>query len=84
MHCDVISMIFTYYSKLNFSRKKTDNELLYKRSYQPILSYLYTEVKKRRGKISLHEHFKYMQMTQNESNLIFYSLLVYWLFKTMR
>ena len=29
-----------------------------KRSYQPILSYLYTEVKKRRGEISLHKHFK--------------------------
>ena len=28
MHCDVISMIFAYYSKLNFSRKKPDNELL--------------------------------------------------------
>ena len=29
-----------------------------KRSYQPIFRYLYTEVKKRRGEISLHEHFK--------------------------
>ena len=28
-----------------------------KRSYQAILRYLYTEVKKRRGEISLHKHF---------------------------
>ena len=28
-----------------------------KRSYRPILRYLYTEVKKRRGKILLHKHF---------------------------
>ena len=28
MHCDVISMIFAYRSKRNFSRKKQDNELL--------------------------------------------------------
>ena len=27
------------------------------RSYQPILRYLYTEVKKRRVEISLHKHF---------------------------
>ena len=31
-----------------------------KRSYQPILRYFYTEVKKRRGEISLHKHFKYV------------------------
>ena len=30
----------------------------YKRSYQPILRYLYTETIKRGGKISLHKHFK--------------------------
>ena len=29
----------------------------YKRSYQPILRYLYTETIKRRGKISLYRHF---------------------------
>ena len=29
-----------------------------KRSYQPILRYLYTEVKKLWGEISLHKHFK--------------------------
>ena len=29
-----------------------------KRRYQLILRYLYTEVKKRRGEISLHKHFK--------------------------
>ena len=28
MHCDVISMIFAYYSKLDLSRKKQNNELL--------------------------------------------------------
>ena len=27
MHCDVISVIFAYFSKLNFSRKKQDNEV---------------------------------------------------------
>ena len=27
MHCDVISMIFAYYSKPNFSRKKQNNEV---------------------------------------------------------
>ena len=31
MHCDVISMIFAYYSKLNFSRKKQNNEILYEK-----------------------------------------------------
>ena len=29
-----------------------------KRSYQPILRYLYTEATKRQGEISLHKHFK--------------------------
>ena len=29
-----------------------------KRSYQPILRYLYTETIKRGGQISLHKHFK--------------------------
>ena len=29
-----------------------------KRSYQPILHYLYTETIKRGGEISLHKHFK--------------------------
>ena len=29
-----------------------------KRSYQLIFRYLYTEVTKRRGEISLHKHFK--------------------------
>ena len=28
MYCDVISMIFAYYSKQNFSRKKQNDELL--------------------------------------------------------
>ena len=42
--CDVISMIFAYYSKQNFSRKKQNNELLL---YQPILRYLYSETTKR-------------------------------------
>ena len=26
--CDVISMVFAYYSKLNFSRKKQNNEIV--------------------------------------------------------
>ena len=30
-----------------------------KRSYQPILRYIYTETIKRGGEISLHKHFKY-------------------------
>ena len=30
----------------------------YKRSYQAIFRYLYTEAKKRQGEISLHKHFK--------------------------
>ena len=29
-----------------------------KRSYQPILRYLYTETIKRGGELSLHKHFK--------------------------
>ena len=31
----------------------------YKRSYQSILRYLYTEAIKRQGEISLHKHFNY-------------------------
>ena len=53
MHCDVISMIFAYYSKLNFSRCQAMD--FCKISYQPILRYLYTEVKNRRGEISLQK-----------------------------
>ena len=30
----------------------------YKRSYQPILRYLYIEAVKRQDEISLHKHFK--------------------------
>ena len=58
MHCDVTSMIFAYYSKRNFSRKKQNNELQQK-SYQLILPYLYAEIIKRLGEISLHRHFKF-------------------------
>ena len=36
-----------------------------KRSYQPILRYLYTEVTKRWGEISLHKHFKLAQNFDN-------------------
>ena len=53
MHCYVISMIFAYYSKQNFSRKMN----FCKRSYQPILRYFYTETIKRGGEILLHKHF---------------------------
>ena len=38
-----------------------------KRSYQPILRYLYTEVKKRRGEISLHKHFNINHSTLQNS-----------------
>ena len=59
MHCDVISMIFAYYSsEISHERSQTMN--FCKRSYQPILRYLYTKVKNRRGEISLHKHFKRM------------------------
>ena len=34
-----------------------------KRSYQPILRYLYTETIKRGGEISLHKHFNYCVFT---------------------
>ena len=33
-----------------------------KRSYQPILRYLYTETIKRGGEISLHKHFKLLEI----------------------
>ena len=53
MHFDVTSMIFAYCPKQIFQeRSKIMN--FHKRSYQPILRYLYTEVIQRRGKISLH------------------------------
>ena len=55
MHCDVISMIFEYYSKQNFSRSKIMN--FCKRSYQPILRYFYTATIKHGDEISLHKHF---------------------------
>ena len=38
-----------------------------KRSYQPILRYLYTKVKKRRGEISLHKHFKLLERRERFS-----------------
>ena len=49
-----------------------------KRSYQPILRYLYTEVTKRRGEISLHKHFNQIalqswgqgRMNQHNSNMV--------------
>ena len=53
MHCDVISMIFSYYSKPNFSGKKQNEDI--RRSYQPILHQLYTEAIKLWGGISLHK-----------------------------
>ena len=57
MHCDLISMIFAYYLKPNFSRKSQTMSFC-KRCYPPISRYLYTEAKKRGGEISLHKHFK--------------------------
>ena len=70
MHCDVISMIFAYYSKLNFSRKKPGNELLSKKLPRPIFRYLYTEVKKRGGEISLHKHVLMSQFPRNVVSLL--------------
>ena len=43
-------------SEISQERSKIMN--FYKRSYQPILRYLYTEAIKRQGEISLHKHFK--------------------------
>ena len=40
-----------------------------KRSYQPILRYLYTEVTKRRSEISLHKHFKCETWRKTVGNL---------------
>ena len=54
MHYDDKSIVFAYYSKRYFARKKQNNEL-FKRSYQVILRYLYTETIKRRGEISFLE-----------------------------
>ena len=42
-------------SEISQERSKIMN--FYKRSYQPILRYLYTEAIKRQGEISLHKHF---------------------------
>ena len=56
MHCDVISMIFAYYSKQN-SQERSKIMNFCKRSYQPISRYLYTDTIKRGGEISLHKHF---------------------------
>ena len=39
----------------------------YKRSYQPILHYLYTETIKRQGEISLHRHFKMSGVTDKKN-----------------
>ena len=46
-------MIFAFLFKAKFLNK----EAFCYRSYQPILRYLYTEVTKRRGEISLPKHF---------------------------
>ena len=56
MHCDVISMIFAYYSKPNFSRKKQNDELLLKKLPTHFNFTLYTEAIKLWGEISLHKH----------------------------
>ena len=40
-----------------------------KRSYQPILRYLYTETIKRGGEISLHKHFK-VQIHHRTGNVV--------------
>ena len=57
MHCDVTNlMLHITQGEISQERSKTTN--FCKRSYQPILRYLYAEAIKRRGKISLHRHFK--------------------------
>ena len=58
MHCDVTSMIFAYIIQSKISRERSKIMNFYKRSYQPILRYLYTETIKLRGEISLLRHFK--------------------------
>ena len=68
MHCDVISMIFSYYSKPNFSGKNQNEDI--RRSYQPILHQLYTEAIKRRGGISLHKHFNVLQLRTSLGRLV--------------
>ena len=44
-----------------------------KRSYQPILRYLYTEVRKRPGEISLHKHFNDLPVHVSSSNIDLYA-----------
>ena len=56
--CTVMSQLkylHIIHSKISQQRSKIMN--FYKRSYQPILRYLYTEATKRRGEILLHRHF---------------------------
>ena len=58
MHCDVISRMLNLHivqSEISQERSKIMN--FCKRSYRPILRYLYTATIKRGGEISLHEHF---------------------------
>ena len=62
MHFDVTSMIFAYYSKKNFSKKKQNNELLWKK-LPTHFTLLYTETIKRGGEISLHKTFYTINMT---------------------
>ena len=62
LHCDVTSMIFNIIqSEIFHERSKIMN--FYKRSFQPILRYLYTETIKCRGEISLHRHFNGLKLT---------------------
>ena len=57
MHCYVISMYdICILFKAKFLKKSKIMNFC-KRSYQPILRYLYTETIKRGGEISLHKHF---------------------------
>ena len=54
-------MMFEYYSKQNFSRKKQTKEaanLFY-------VNYLYTETIKRLGEILLHGHFNRLKLTRS-------------------
>ena len=60
MHRDVTSMIFAYIVQSEISQERSMIMNFYKRSYEPILRYVYTEGIKRRGEISLHNKLSFV------------------------
>ena len=58
-------MIFAYYSESEIPQERSKVMNFYKRSYQLILRYLYSETIKRRGEISLHRLFKHIGYSQH-------------------